>query len=618
MSGVFGWLGRTDGDAPHVLDAMAARVTWTGEREQASAAAAGHALGAVGPAGTTAVVAVGPVHVAVQGHARWGDDGTRATSTAEAARRLAEAYPRRGDEVVTSLRGDFALALVDTERRHLLLAIDRMGIRNLVHRRARDGTVFAPTLDALAAHPAVEHRVDPQAVYDYVYFHMVPGPRTIFAGSQRLLPGHLLRADATRADTRPYWSMRFDEPGSADPVLASRFRAAIEQAVATASSPPACGTFLSGGTDSSTVTGFLAKVRGGAVPSFSIGFDASGYDEMGYARIAARRFATDHHEYYVTPADVADAIPAIAAEYDQPFGNASAVPTLYCAKLARASGMARLLAGDGGDELFGGNARYARQQLLALYERLPAPLRGLVLDRIAESPIAARTPVVRKLASFVRQARQPMPARYESYNLLERLGPESVFNSSFLAAVSRTHPLESLQAWWDGVSARTLINRMLGLDIKFTLADNDLPKVVRMCDLAGVDVVFPLLDERLVDLSAKLAPDQKLRGRRLRYFFKESLRGFLPDEIIAKQKHGFGLPAGPWLASDARLRELSHEALRGLARRGIVDRRFVDDLLDRRLQQHPGYYGTMAWILMMLELWYVSHVDDAPSRAAAA
>ncbi len=614
MSGVFGWLGYAGGEARTVLAAMAAQVTWAGVREQASLDGPGHALGVAGPPGSTAAVSLGPIRVVAQGHVRWEDAPDDATSTPDAARRLAKAFLRDGDEALAGLRGDFSLALLDTERSLLLLAVDRMGIRNLVHRRERDATVFAPTLDALAAHPSVVQHVDPQAVYDYVYFHMVPGPGTIFTGSQRLLPGHLLRVDGRGAATRPYWTMRFDEPGSSDPALASRFRAAIERAVTTAATPPACGTFLSGGTDSSTVTGFLAKVRGGTVPSFSIGFDASGYDEMHYARIAARRFATDHHEYYVTPSDVADAIPRIAAEYDQPFGNASAVPTYYCAKLARECGTTRLLAGDGGDELFGGNERYARQALLSTYERVPAPLRSLVLDRLAVSRLAARTPLVRKLASYVRQAREPMPARYESYNLLERLGPQDVFAAGYLATVSRARPLAALQAWWDAVHARTLINRMLGLDLKFTLADNDLPKVVRMCELAGVDVAFPLLDERVVELSSELAPHLKLRGRKLRHFFKESLRGFLPDEIIAKRKHGFGLPAGPWLAGDARLRELSHDALQGLARRGIVERAFVDDLLDRRLREHPGYYGTMVWILMMLELWYARHVDARSGR----
>src|SRR4029453_16815832 len=138
------------------------------------------------------------------------------------------------------------------------------------------------------------------------------------------------------------------------------FISLLQAAVRDASEHARSGAFLSGGTDSSTVSGMLARASDAPAPTFSIGFDVPGYDEMAYARIAARHFGCEQHEYYVTPGDVVDAVPRIAASYDQPFGNASAIPTYYCAKLARESGISRLLAGDGGDELFGGNERYAK------------------------------------------------------------------------------------------------------------------------------------------------------------------------------------------------------------------------------------------------------------------
>jgi asparagine synthase (glutamine-hydrolysing) len=299
----------------------------------------------------------------------------------------------------------------------------------------------------------------------------------------------------------------------------------------------------------------------------------------------------------------------IAAEYDQPFGNASAVPTHYCAKLAREHGITRMLGGDGGDELFGGNARYARQQIFALYDRIPAGLRHSLIEPIARSALARRLPLVRKGASYVEQAREPMPARYESYNLLERMGPENIFAPDFLSAINRDRPLSRMAQVWDEAHAGTLINQMLALDLKYTLADNDLPKVTRMCDRAGVDVAFPLLDQSVVDFSARLAPSLKLRRGQLRYFFKKALQDFLPDEIIRKTKHGFGLPAGPWIASDSRLRSLAGDALQSLGKRGIVRAGFLDDLVGSRLREHAGYYGTMVWILVMLELWFARHVD---------
>ena len=144
---------------------------------------------------------------------------------------------------------------------------------------------------------------------------------------------------------------------------------------------------------------------------------------------------------------------------------------------------------------------------------------------------------------------------------------------------------------------------MLGIDLRFTLADSDLPKVTRMCELAGVDVAFPMLDERVVEFSALLAPDMKLRGTKLRWFFKEALRDFLPPEVLSKEKHGFGLPVGAWLVGHKPLLDLATESIRSLARHDIVQPRFVDELLGSRLQEHPGYFGNMVWVLMMLGLW---------------
>jgi asparagine synthase (glutamine-hydrolysing) len=144
---------------------------------------------------------------------------------------------------------------------------------------------------------------------------------------------------------------------------------------------------------------------------------------------------------------------------------------------------------------------------------------------------------------------------------------------------------------------------MLAIDLRFVLADSDLPKVTRMCDLGNVDVAFPLLDDRLIEFSATLSADLKLRGTSLRWFFKQALTGFLPQEIITKQKHGFGLPVGTWLAEHAPLRRLAEDSIASLRSRRIVQPRFVDDLVKHRLLEHPAYFGTMVWVLMALGLW---------------
>jgi asparagine synthase (glutamine-hydrolysing) len=269
-------------------------------------------------------------------------------------------------------------------------------------------------------------------------------------------------------------------------------------------------------------------------------------------------------------------------------------------------GIERLLAGDGGDELFGGNARYAKQHLLNLYQRVPGRLRSAFLEPLLTSTPFGQWPGLRKLRSYVEQARPDMPQRYESYNLLMHLGIASVLSPDFVASIDRDHPAKLLAKAHAPFREASLINQMLAIDLRFVLADGDLPKVVQTCEFAGVDVAFPLLDERIVDFSLRLPAEMKLHGTHLRWFFKRALADFLPHEVITKKKHGFGLPVGQWLLSHRPLYDLAADSIRQLMPRGIVQPRFVTDLLERRLQEHPGYYGTMVWILMMLSLWLES------------
>ena len=384
-----------------------------------------------------------------------------------------------------------------------------------------------------------------------------------------------------------------------------------EAAVATRLDGGQAACFLSGGTDSSTVAGMVSKLTGGAAHTYSIGFEAEGYDEMAYARLAARHFGTEHHEYYVTPDDLVASIPMVASAYDQPFGNSSALPAYYCAKMAKDNGATRILAGDGGDELFGGNSRYAKQRIFGWYQLLPGGVRRSMLEPLLEQTALGRWPGFRKARSYVEQAKVPMPDRLQMYNLLHRLGLAEVLEPAFIAQVDVEAPLALQRAVWAQAKTSSELNRMLAFDWRFTLAESDLPKVCGTTALAGIDVAFPFLDDALLDLANGLPDSYKLRGMKLRWFFKEALRGFLPDEILAKKKQGFGLPFGVWLMRHEPLRQLAFEALGGLSGRGIVRAEFVSQLLSKHLPEHPGYYGEMVWILMMLEHWLRGHGPNA-------
>ncbi|TVT56262.1 MAG: asparagine synthase [Azoarcus sp. PHD] len=515
------------------------------------------------------------------------------------------ALRKNGEAALQEVKGRFCVVLISDNGNDVLLATDRFGTWPICYSATADMLAFSDRADCV---PGAKRQISSQAVYEYLFFHMIPAPNTIFEGVLRLEAGHLLKWQAGAAQCIRWWTPIFDEQNTPDLEDAkAQFLQIIQDGVTHEAAGHNVGTFLSGGTDSSTVTGMLCKTLGVPARSYSIGFDASGYDEMEYARIAAKHFGADHHEYYVTPDDLLDGIPRVATHYDQPFGNSSAVPAWICASRAREDGIDKILAGDGGDELFGGNTRYAKQRVFGWYDSVPGALRRGLLEPSLALPGMDRIPLVKKGVSYVEQARVPMPDRIHMYNMLVRLGMGNVFEPDFLARIDTDRPQREQREVWQATNAKSHINRMLAYDWKYTLADNDLPKVIGTTQLAGIDVAFPLLSDELLAFSTSLPPEWKLKRLTLRWFFKEALRGFLPDEIIAKKKHGFGLPFGVWACQHAGLKAMAADALGSFRGRGIVKSNFIDDLLKIHLPAHPGYYGEMVWILMMMEFWMREH-----------
>ena len=511
-----------------------------------------------------------------------------------------EAVGKDAETAAADVTGDFAVGLREPSGRSFL-AVDRFAIRTLCYRVDNGQLRFAARADELADQNT---EVDPQAIFDYLYFHVIPSPRTIYKGIFRLPPAHYALFENGQLTVAPYWVPSFEEQrNSSFDALKDEFRHLLRDAVATQldGSKPAC--FLSGGTDSSTLAGMAALTSGATTATYSIGFDAQGYDEMEFARLAARHFKTEHHEYYVTPEDLVRSIPAVAAHFDQPFGNSSALPSYYCAKMALEDGVTKILAGDGGDELFGGNSRYAKQKVFGWYDHVPGFLQKGLMEPLLGTRAAAAFALSRKAGSYVEQARTPMPDRLQMYNLIMRLGASEVLTPQLLAQIDTTGPLELQRKVWQSPRGCSALNRELAFDWRFTLAESDLPKVLGATGFAGVDVGFPMLDDRLLAFSLKLPTQYKLKGQKLRWFFKEALRGFLPDEILTKKKQGFGLPFGVWANAHPALKILATDSLHSLARRGIVRADFVQTLLTRHLPEHPGYFGEMVWIMMMLEQW---------------
>jgi len=368
MSGICGWFG-VEGSLPNAtraLERMAHRLSFGVSPLQAS----------WGPRSGLYADSGGPyvdnsLWAALDGTPNWSSPELAASATGGThSKALALAYRRYGRDLLKYLHGPFALAVIDLAERKALLAIDRMGVYRLCYTIVENTLVFGSTATSVAAHPAVTSSIDPQAVFNYIYFHMIPSPRVIFKEQRTLPPAHALEFVAGTAKSGPYWEPSFtsdtNTKTSVDE-LSSSLNALLRNAVRRCLPDGNTGCFLSGGVDSSTVTGVLTEINKAPARTYTIGFDVESYDETRFAHIVADHFHTRHREYCVTPNDVVAVAPKIAAFYDEPFGNPSAVPVYYCGSLAAADGVELLLAGDGGDELFAGHVRYARQRLFDAY-----------------------------------------------------------------------------------------------------------------------------------------------------------------------------------------------------------------------------------------------------------
>ena len=378
------------------------------------------------------------------------------------------------------------------------------------------------------------------------------------------------------------------------------------------------GTFLSGGVDSSTITGLLTKITGRSVKTFSIGFSEDRYNEINYARVASEAFHSEHHEYFVTPEDTLKAIPLLVNTFDEPFANASAIPAYYCAKMARENGVDILYAGDGGDELFAGNERYATQRLFDYYHDIPSRVRETFLKPIVYSLAGTiKMQFFVKAKKYIDRSSIPYHERINSYDFFKVVPTAEFLDDGFLEMVGRDlDPYHAYSDYYFRAPASTNLDRHLYLDWHLTLADNDLIKVTRSAEAARMTVRFPFLDKKLVEFSVTVPARMKMRGMELRSFFKNAYADLLPKEIRRKKKHGFGLPIPIWLKTYKPLNELMHELVLGqqTVQRGYFKRKALETLIEKHKKDTTSFYGTVLWNIMMLELWHRQICDDLKGK----
>jgi asparagine synthase (glutamine-hydrolysing) len=513
------------------------------------------------------------------------------------------------EQLTTKIAGFFLLLIFDKQRGSLSIINDHVGsIPCYIDQRDSNILKISDAMTALQA-SAQHAEIDPQAVFNYVFYHCIPSPISIYQGISKLEPGVIASA-AYQAPLQlhNYYQPAFTRSELSAEQLMQRCHEHIDDAVRRNISAN-CAAFLSGGLDSSTVAGMLAKhslADGKKAKTYSIGFEAKGYDETEYAQLTARHFSTEHTVHYLQPDEISRHFTKVAGYFNEPFGNSSAMAAFICAQKAKADGINVMLAGDGGDEIFAGNERYVKQKVFQRYYALPGPLQAL-LNLGLDNALADKLPLLKKAASYLRQAKVPLPDRLDSYNFVNRFDLSRMFCPELLQQVDAALPAEQKRQRYHACTSHDAVDQMMYLDWKFTLADNDFVKVKQMCQLAGIEVRFPLFEKELVDFSCTVPASLKAPGQKLRDFYKNSFRGFLPDDTLSKSKHGFGLPFGVWMKQRPDLQTIALNALQAFKQRNILQAAFIDQAIDTFENGHSGYYGELVWIIVVLELWLQQH-----------
>lgn len=528
--------------------------------------------------------------------------------------RLVSHYQAEGPQFVRKLRGGFALAIWDQRARTLVLAVDRFGLKRISYSQTASAMLFSTHPRAIFATGSVSKHVDLSAVTEYLVYNVVPIPRTAYAGVHRVAPGEFVTWNEKGREKKSYWDMSYPEDDrQSQDARAEELLTRMEQSVKMSLAGldmASTGCYLSGGTDSSSILGLLTKLSGHPARAFSIGFSEERFNELEYARLAARHYGTTHTEGKLGPEEAHGVVDKVISGYDEPFGNSSAIPTYWCAKLAKEHGVETLLAGDGGDELFGGNERYREEQIFLLYQRIPAAVRRLLVEpAVSVSP--ADRGIFRKAHNYVRLANTRNPDRYCRWRLLQNFSPEEVLGSGMPFRNGHSDLLATVRRYHDAAPAQAELNRLLYVDIKMTLGDDDLPKVTQTAEWAGVRVRFPYLDHDLAEFTGRLPADMKVRGFEKRYLFKRATRKLLPEAILKKKKHGFGLPIGFWLKNNPQWHSWAKDILYDprTYQRGYFRREFIEQLFRNMQQDDTPYFGDLLWVFLVLELWHRRHVE---------
>lgn len=518
------------------------------------------------------------------------------------------AYKEFGAECLQYLRGMFAFAIWNKTDESLFIARDRVGKKPLFYSLTEKGNfVFGSELKVLQTHGEISNEMDYSALDAYLTFGYVPEEFCIFRGVEKLAPGHFLTFKDGKIETKKYWDFRYEKNSEikTESEYIENLRELLKESVKIRLiSEVPLGAFLSGGVDSSTIVGLMSQISASPVKTFSIGFNEDSFDELKYARIAAKHFNTEHHEFIVTP-DLVETVDELVWHFDEPFADPSSLPTFMVSKMAR-DFVTVVLSGDGGDELFAGYTRYVTDKKRSGLEKLPSALRKNLLK-----PLSEALPHSAKGKNYLYNVSLEAIERYiDSISHFGALQRKSLYSASFLQKMNGDFGKAEANF---GQIARSVstgipIDNLLYLDSKTYLVSDILTKVDRMSMATSLEARVPLLDHKLIEFVTNIPSELKLKGLETKYIFRQAVKGIVPDEILNRPKQGFGVPLNEWI--NLQLKDKIHETLseQKTLERGFFDAKYIKILLDEHARKRRDHSYSL-WILYILELWQRRFLD---------
>ena len=523
-------------------------------------------------------------------------------------------YAEYGDDCVDRLRGMFAFAIWDRNRRELFIARDRLGVKPLYYVHTQDGSLyFASEIKALLEARAVKPELNFRAFSDYLANHATSGEETLFIGVKRLLPGHTLRWRDGELKIRKYWDVSFEKQApagrsDADYIAewSELFRKSVQLRLM-ADVP--LGMFLSGGIDSSAIAAVMSTLVDEPIKTFSVAFAEREANELEYARLVAQAYKTDHHEIVVTPEQFWTKLPDLIWHEDEPLAHPSSVALYFVSHLA-SQHVKVVLTGEGSDELMAGYARYRKTILnLALGEHYHRVVPGGVRDLVRKQFSGMTGSKLRlKLGrTFLNLSPDIESIYFDNFSVFSRSLQEQLLTRDALNQMSGIDPYAGVRDVLHDTDAQSLLDRLLYADIK-TYLHELLMKQDQMSMAASIESRVPFLDHKLVEFTSSLPERLKLRGWTTKYVLRQSMKGVLPPAILDRPKMGFPVPLGKWFRG-AYAPVLDEYVLSSRTlERGIFQPDFVRSLVDQH-QRGVANHSERLWSLVNLEMWFRRFID---------